>query len=715
MPSTIPRRRLALATAALISPSLPAQVIIDPITVQASAVGPRVAEQRLESPLPFVGLDREEFTERPNANRLGDVINRLPGVFMGGPPTENKDIRLRGLDKEFTRFQYGAVQLPGAGEKREFQVNRLSPFSVGAVRALRSPTAEFESDGIAGRVIADPRPIPEARRLELLGHVGGVDDFDGEDWRASLGLGGPIAGPFSANLFLDATRFPLQKEKTKTKLNPDGSLKEREIEDEDKPTRSYNVTADLRYRYDSGAVHLRPMYLELEEDKDKRKVKIKADGSEELELEDELKEQTTLGATLENEHFFLNGMALETRVSYFETDETKDKDKAAFKAGALDKTEIEDEDKEDAFWEARSALTVPFELGLPHTVKLGAHGRLRERFRDKTKVEISPDGSTSDKTNPKDNYEIEEDYVAGFIQDELALAPRWTLLPGLRVEWVEQTARSGAGLERDETFLDVNPSAHLAWRTTDRLTLKLSGARTLNRPKFDEIAPFREERGDRFVEGNPELEPARAWNVDLSGLYHSNDLTLGLALFYKDINDVIEEAGTGEVIDGKDVFRIQNVGDGRIWGVELEQRLHFALLSPSLEGLSLWSNQAVFDSELTDASGRERPFNEQPESIINGGVDYHLAATGSTLSVAVKRIGELQKVGGQGEDETEAARTTLDLKATQSLGRRAEVFFEALNLTDAEKQKTKIQPNGEIELEEESVGRFFRVGLRARF
>lgn len=715
MPRIAPRRHLALATAALVSPALPAQEIIDPITVRASANGPSVPDQRLESPLPFVGVDREEFTERPNANRLGDVINRLPGVFMGGPPTENKDIRLRGLDKEFTRFQYGDVQLPGAGEKREFQVNRLSPFSVGAVRALRSPTAEFESDGIAGRVIADPRPIPESRRVELLGHVGGVDDLDGEDWRASLGLGGPIAGPFSANLFLDATRFPLQKEKDKTKLAPDGSLKEREIEDEDKPTRSYNVTADLRYRYGSGAIHLRPMYLELEEDKDKRKLKIKADGSRELELEDELKEQTTLGASLENEHFFLNGAALETRVSYFETDETKDKEKPKFKDGVLDKTEIEDEEKEDSFWEARSAVTVPFQAGVGHNLKLGAHGRLRERFRDKTKIEISPDGSTSDKTNPKDHYEIDEDYIAGFIQDELALAPRWTLLPGVRVEWLQQTARSGAGLERDETFLDVNPSVHLAWRTTDRLTLKLSGARTLNRPKFDEIAPFREEKGDRFVEGNPELEPARAWNLDLSGLYHSNDLTLGVALFYKDIDDVIEEADTGEVVDGKDVFRVENVGDGWIRGIELEQRLHLGLLVPALDGLSLWANESVFDSELTDASGRERPFNEQPGTIINGGMDYHLAATGTRLSVAVKRIGELQKAKEDGEEETEDARTTLDLKATQSLGSRAEVFFEALNLTDAEKEKTKIRPNGEIELEEESVGRFFRIGLRARF
>jgi len=116
------------------------------------------------------------------------------------------------------------------------------------------------------------------------------------------------------------------------------------------------------------------------------------------------------------------------------------------------------------------------------------------------------------------------------------------------------------------------------------------------------------------------------------------------------------------------VFRIENVGDGRIWGVELEQRLHCALLDPSLEGLSLWSNQSVFDSPLTDASGRERPFNEQPESIINAGVEYQLAATGSRLSVAVKRVGELQKVGGQDEDETEDARTTLDLRATRSLG-----------------------------------------------
>lgn len=47
--------------------------------------------KRLTDPVPQTEVTREEIEIRNN-RRAGDVIRRLPGVFMGGPPGENKDI-----------------------------------------------------------------------------------------------------------------------------------------------------------------------------------------------------------------------------------------------------------------------------------------------------------------------------------------------------------------------------------------------------------------------------------------------------------------------------------------------------------------------------------------------------------------------------------------------------------------------------------------------
>jgi ABC transporter len=60
--------------------------------------------------IPQSGVQRSEFENRNN-RRLGDIIERLPGVTVDGPPGENKDVRLRGLDKDVREnIAYGNPQ-----------------------------------------------------------------------------------------------------------------------------------------------------------------------------------------------------------------------------------------------------------------------------------------------------------------------------------------------------------------------------------------------------------------------------------------------------------------------------------------------------------------------------------------------------------------------------------------------------------------------------
>lgn len=692
----------------------------EPIEIvgEAAELAPLESE-RLLNPVPLTGVERETFKERPSTRRLGDVINRLPGVFMGGPPGENKDIRLRGLDKEFTRFEFDGVQLPGGGEKREFQVNRLSPLLVGELKVIRNPTAEYESDGIAGRVIVEPRPIPEDWRVDLRGGGGVLEGSDTELIEGGVSIGKMLTDRFGFNATFDFTRQPLIKDKVKRKFK-DGVLDETEIEEEEKPTDSFNFVLDTVWKYDAGEFHFKPLFFDLEEDKEKEKLKTKPGKDPELELEDEIKEQTTWGVALTNEHTFGNGWRVETEVGYYSTTEDKEKTIPKFKGGGggftLDKTELEEEEKEDEFWEIKSKLTVPHQGFVPSELKTGFHLRFRDRFRTKEKIEIkASDGSVSDKGEAKDDYFLEENLLMGFVQNEFFITDRFSVLPGVRVEHTMLDARSGAGGEDDRSFTDVNPSLHLLFRATDTVTFKGAVSRGLNRPKFDEISPFVDEKGDRFVEGNPDIDPARSWNFDVGVEYATPALFLGINLFHKEIEGVIEEVDTGEVRDGKDVFRIENVGDGFLQGIELEQRAQLGeLIHPSLSGFSLWANESLFNSELTDQTGRERPFNEQPDVIANFGGDYTFAATKTTFTAAAKFRDELQKFVSDDEREIEDSIWTLDLGVRQQIGENATLVFEAINVTDAEKRKTKLK-DGEVEREVESTGRLFFLGFEATF
>jgi outer membrane cobalamin receptor len=124
------------------------------ITVTGTKLQPR-----LRNPLPQTVVNRKEFSDRSGL-RGGDVLRRLPGVIIQGGPGADKDVWLRGIDKEYTRTQIDGITVPNGGEKREFQFNQLPAFAIEEIKVIRNSTAEYESDGIAGRIDVRTRSIP---------------------------------------------------------------------------------------------------------------------------------------------------------------------------------------------------------------------------------------------------------------------------------------------------------------------------------------------------------------------------------------------------------------------------------------------------------------------------------------------------------------------------------------------------------------------------
>lgn len=698
-------------------------VLAFPVLAEEIASAPEVEvsaehineQERLLSPLPQTTLKREDFSNRPNAN-VGEIIKRMPGVFLGGAPGEDKDIRLRGLDKEFTRVTVDGVQLPGGGEKREFQVNRLPSFLVESVTILRNPTAEYESDGLAGKVNVQTRRIPTEPAGELRLGYGGVDGFNGDRRQAALSFGdryaafGLLAG---FDLFEDTQLID------KEKVFANGK---REVEDEVKEQLYTSAALDLGYNYAGGEIHFKPLFLKLDEDKVKSKLTTEPGKVGKSNPETEDKVQQTVGLSLTHQHRFASGLIWDSRVGYFSTTEDKDRVKQELKETAvdsglfvLDKTELEDEQKEDRTLEADTRISRFLNLGLNQEIKAGVAARLRDRYRDKQRIE-DKGGVLTDLTAPKDNYDLDEDYLAAFLQDELFVTERLSIMPGLRLEHVRLDASSGDATRGGSTHTDLNPSLHLLYAPRPDLSLRAAVSRAVNRPKFDELAPFEEERGDRFVVGNPDLAPSTAWNYDVGAEYLDPNLFLAVNLFYKEIKDVIEEVDSGLDQAGKDVFRVENVGDGWNAGIELEQRIGFAWTNRhALEGLALWSNQTFLDSELEDRNGQKRPFKDQPTYIINAGVDYVIIPWGTTLTASWHLLSELEDIKPDGSRKTVDAQAFLDVSLRQRLAGKLSFFFEAQNLTGEKKQETELKANGDIDRKTDQAGRTYLAGLEMRF
>ena len=354
------------------------------IRVQGAAPAPE--SRRSDLAFPTTGFGREVIEQVPD-RRLGGALQRLPGVTMGGAPGERKDVRLRAIDKKFTRTEFGGVQLSDGGEKREFQVWRFPSFLAGEVEVIRNPTAEFEADGLAGRIRVDFREIPEERTIEASAAVGTGTDLDFGDQRSFQAAYGERFGDFGVQLAFSRVADPLVKVKEKLK---GGSLAE--TEDELKDLTFTDGFADFAWYGDNQTLHVRPLVLNLEEDKDKEKRKFKDGALDKLELETEDELKRTKAVIVDHKWRLGGGVKLDSTFAWSDTDEDKDKLKEIFKAdGALDKIETETEEKEDETFELKTAATVPFTLGVAHELKFGGAIRQRDRFKDKTKLEIKGD------------------------------------------------------------------------------------------------------------------------------------------------------------------------------------------------------------------------------------------------------------------------------------------------------------------------------------
>ncbi len=661
---------------------------------------------RFEDPTE-VRIKREQMEEQPEGFLIKDVIKRLPGVFTGGGPGEDKDARLRGLDKEFSRVEFDGVQLPDGGEKRELNIDRIPLTLVEEIKFIRNTAAEYEADGIAGRIHIETRPIPTIQAIKIGLAVGDEGGLGTAGSNAFLSYGNRFNERFGLQGAVNYFSDPLIK--TKRKYRANGSLDE--FETEDKPTDYLSAFWDTGFFYDGGELHIKPLYLRDAEDKDKQKTRFRPDGRlERYELEEEEKVKRTRGVGVELNHRFTATDQLDLNVGYYHTTEDKDKLKRRLNQNLEEnraQREIEYEDKTDQFWQLDTKMTHQWQLGYDQQLKYGIRLRLRDRERTKQAFRnnrLLPG-------DPKSDYYLEENYYAGFVQNKTQFTEQLSILAGLRTEYVTLEAEDGVGNTDTNNEFDWLPSLSATYRVNPQWVVYAAASRVLNRPKFDELSPFENTNPhDKIIIGNPQLSPARAWAFEAGFNYVTPQMFLGFNAFYRAIQDVIESRPTGEVRDGKPVEQVQNVGDGYVRGIELEQRFELAALNiPILAPFSLTLNQSFIDSELENNDGTKNPFKEQPDFIGNIILNWQHPSWGTRFSIAgnyVSSFDMIPKVQDGRESEF-----FWDAKITQEFSSGLGIYLLAKNITDEQRVKQK-QDGGR---ETEKTGRYVYLGIYMDF
>ena len=173
------------------------------------------------------------------------------------------------------------------------------------------------------------------------------------------------------------------------------------------------------------------------------------------------------------------------------------------------------------------------------------------------------------------NYDATEQTSAGYLQFRTTDQPL-ELVGGLRVEHTDQGYAMKFPIGEDlptgtQIYTDFLPSLHARLRRGNA-NFRASYFRSLNRPGFFEIVPYRIVNEEYQERGNPNLKRAIADNIDLRYELFPRPLEqFMVGVFYKHIQDPIEYTLQKDAIRGQDIYYSPgNFGTARNLGIEID-------------------------------------------------------------------------------------------------------------------------------------------------
>lgn len=279
---------------------------------------------------------------------------------------------------------------------------------------------------------------------------------------------------------------------------------------------------------------------------------------------------------------------------------------------------------------------------------------------------------------------------AVYAQDEYQLTEQLSLLAGGRLDFHENFGLHGT------------PRGYLVYSPLKALTLKGGvgtgfRAPTLRQLSDESIVPSC--RGECVIIGNPDLEPERSINYELSAAYDLRQWGVSATFFLNDVSNLIDTPRgrgvdpVGQTPDGIPIFVPLNVDKARLQGLESTVRY-----SP-IRVVDIKLNHTFVDSRDVE---RDVELDNRPRHLLNGQVDWRVGY-GVAVFTRAQYIGE-QKSGDITLDGYSLFDAGMSYRPMDSFG----MSLGLLNLAD-----TRTEMNDGYTYQER--GRTLYLGLNARY
>lgn len=688
---------------------------------------------RTNDPNPVLSYDYEYFQKFEPVS-VGEMLKRVPGVTFTSDVLEYDGVQVRGLPSGYTQVLINGRRAPGGEADRSFFVDRIPAEIVERIEIVRAPRADQPSEGVAGTLNIVTK--------DSAGFEGGFAKLgaliNGPDGAVRPSAAAAWAGSAGDTRFWVAGNYQGRrnpKEKVTDFFSGDfEEFEGRELQDDTRDGRDISLNGEVAMPIGEGKIRITGLYVDTDRDEDETSLTFEGGSIEELELD---------GVEIQRERIAQRTYAVQADGSYpigagelgfalgwsgFREDSTSEVDEG----DDLIETELVEREtldiKDDEFG---GTLSYAVPIG---GIRAKAGIDILRKQRDGANRVFAIDGDEiEEETVPGAIFRITETRIDPYLRLTGDIAPGFGFDAGLRYEHTKRDVRSDDG----SASLDagtLNPSLHLRYAPGADGQLRFSVARTVRRPAYDLISPYRQEEepadNDELL-GNPDLRNETAWGLDL-GYEHriGKRGIIGANLFYRDITDVIELVSTGiETEAGGRVFQPQNIGKGTTWGIELDLSTDLDMLG--LPDTGLFANYTYLDSEVVDPfTGETRRFNNQPQHIYNFGFIQNLRSPGISFGATVSGRSNATE---SNFDETVELIYGTDLEAfvEKRFGSRFVLRFTAANILDRRKRENfrifdgdsvdeiiaaRLAGDvGESEAESERAGVLFQVTLRAAF
>jgi iron complex outermembrane receptor protein len=717
---------------------------------------------------PVISYD-SEFFQRFEPLTAGDALKRVPSVTFLSDVIESDGARLRGLPPGYTQILINGEKVPGSNADRSFFLDRIPAELIDRVEIVRSSSARRTGDAVAGTLNIKLRDGYELDGGYL--RAGGLY-YDDKELEPSVG--GVFGGALGPGRFLIGGNFqgrhnPKKKYSLRYSDSPENNpnfatddFENREDQTDTRDGKDYSFNATYDIKGDTTDFSVNGFYVHTDRTETERSFEYNhptnINGPVRATPPGNLTVDNANVAKINQDNYSVNGK-LAHRWSLGET---------SLKIGYAwfdeDRFETEYEVEFDRALprftgdQTRTGITdKEFSVRLEHEFPLGENTKLLfgGLWQDK-------DRSTSITEAPRDRYNLTAANRQGY--DQFARNPTefvrtfGAFVPALGgINTIEEKRLDGfvlvegdmpgvkweAGIRYETTDLTINdltppatridndyekllPSASVKIDVGARGRVTASVARTSRRPEFNFLSPatLEEELGDNDLLGNPLLDPETAWGFDLG--YEQRLGRSGIAginVFYRKVNDLIELTNTGPIVGrpGAFTYQPQNIGDGKVWGVEFDLSTDLGFIG--LPDTGVFGNVSWLDSKIVDEFG-ERRFNGQSKYVYNFGAIQDIPSIGAAFGATYR------KQGGAfdrtvGEEVFTSYGADLEIFVEKRFGKSFTIRAVGSNLLNGAKRETfnkfttiddqNDRSFDEYELESEKAGPVFQLMARYAF